>query len=59
MFKNSNKQQLGGLGERYKLPQCGSGWSLGCESISGILAAQKTYLLATTMVIFVCRNMSI
>jgi len=57
MFKYSNKQQLRSLGERCKLCQRGLGRNPGGESIFGIPAAQKTYLMAKT--IFVCINMSI
>jgi len=46
-------------GERCKLPQWDPGQSNGRENIFGIPAAQKTYLVATVIVIFVCRNMTI
>jgi len=59
MFKYSNKQQLRSLGERCKLCQRGPGRNPSCESIFGILAAQKMYLMATITAIFDCINMSI
>jgi len=59
MFKYSNKQQLMSLGERCKLCQRGAGRNPGRENIFGIPAAQKMYLVATIMGIFVCINMSI
>jgi len=49
MFKNSNKQQLRSPGERCKLCQQGPGRNPGRESIFGIPAAQKTYLMDTIM----------
>jgi len=59
MSKYSKKQQLMSLGERCKLSQRGPGRNPGRESIFGIPAAQKTYLMDTIMAIFVCINMSI
>jgi len=59
MFKYSNKQQLRNLGERCKLCQLGPGRNPSRESILDIPAAQKKYLMATIMAIFVCINMSI
>jgi len=51
MFKNSNEQQLGSLGERCKLCQQSPGRNPSRESIFGIPAAQKTYLMDTIMAI--------
>jgi len=59
MFKYSNKRQLRSLGERCKLCQRGPGRNPGRESICGIPAAQKTYLMDTITAIFNCINMSI
>jgi len=59
MFKYSNKQQLRSLGERCKLCQRGPGRNPSSESILDIPAAQKTYLMDTSMAIFVCINMSV
>jgi len=47
------------LGERCKLCQRRAGRNPGHESIFGIPAAQKTYLMDTIIAIFVCINMSI
>ena len=51
MFKNSNKQQLKSLGERCKLCQPGPGRNPSRESIFGIPAVQKMYLMDTIMAI--------
>jgi len=51
VFKNSNKQQLRSLGERCKLCQQGLGRNPGRESIFGIPAPQKTYLMDTILAI--------
>ena len=59
MFKYSKKQQLRSLREHCKLCQWGPGRNSGRESIFGIPAAQKAYLTATIIAIFVCIKMSI
>jgi len=59
MFKYSDKRQTGRSGEHCKPPLRCPEKSLSHKSIFVIPAAQKTYLVATIMAIFVCRNMSI
>jgi len=51
MFKYSNEQQLRSLWEHCKLCQRGPGRNPGRESIFGIPAAQKMYLMDTIMAI--------